>query len=186
MTTNGYHADGSFPLRHMALKKPAIVRGPEDTFVYATKGTDIDMARLVYFCISVFWRSGAHTWRLGKDTFHLELGPYEEALRLFLRGKGSLPDDMCLIVRMASVGYFGRTLALPVSEKHDAFRGHHFSALGISANLYVGKRIPEYFWLQSAFPMALLTINKHFDNKQLGLVVEHVMKKYPHLKKREG
>jgi hypothetical protein len=70
-----------------------------------------------------------------------------------------------------------------MSEKHGAFRSHHFSACGISANLYVGKVIPEYFVLQSAFPKGLLTLNKHFDNKQLGLAVEQVKKNFAHLMK---
>ena len=128
MTANGYHADGSFPLRHAALKKGASFRGEEGTFIYETRGNlAIKMDQLVYFCMSVFWRAGAHTWRLGKDTIHLELGPYREPLRLFLLNEGSLPDELCLIVRMASVGHFGRTLGLPISEKHGAFRGHHFT-----------------------------------------------------------
>jgi hypothetical protein len=182
MTANGYHADGSFRLRDAALKKGAVFRGEEGTFIYETRGNPaIKMRQLVYFCMSVFWRAGAHTWRLGKDTIHLELGPYRESLRLFLLNEGSLPDELCLIVRMASVGYFGRTLGLPISEKHGAFRGHHFTACGISASLYVGKMIPEYFLIQSAFPKGILTINKHFDNKQLRLVVEHVKENYAHL-----
>jgi hypothetical protein len=154
MTANGYHADGSFPLRDAALKKGASFRGEEGTFIYETRGN---------------------------LAIKMELGPYREPLRLFLLNEGSLPDELCLIVGMASVGYFGRTLGLPISEKHGAFRGHHFTACGISASLYVGKMIPEYFFLESAFPKGILTINKHFDNKQLGLVVEHVKENYAHL-----
>jgi len=84
---------------------------------------------------------------------------------------------------MASVVISGGRSRFQCRKRHGAFRSHHFSACGISANLYVGKVIPEYFVLQSAFPKGLLTLNKHFDNKQLGLAVEQVKKKFAHLMK---
>ena len=63
------------------------VSSADDPRMIAYAGAEIpevDMNRLVYFGISLFWRASVHKWWLLDALIHSPLGPHEEMLRRYL------------------------------------------------------------------------------------------------------
>jgi hypothetical protein len=99
---------------------------------------EIDTEQLSYFAISVFWRAGVHTWTDGRRQVRIDLGPYLEPIRLFLRDETPLPDNMTLTVRVSSLNPCLRRVATPESRNASGYRLHQFVMMGITFTLEVG------------------------------------------------
>ncbi|MGA8143888.1 MAG: hypothetical protein WB987_08385 [Candidatus Acidiferrales bacterium] len=108
----------------------------------------LDMDQLAYFGLSVFWRSSAHAWpdpnQPGRKMLGINLGPYEESLRLFLLDKGPFPKTASIIV---SVWPYDKQPPIafntPVSANKGAFHSHMFYVPGIDFKFVAGKALPE-------------------------------------------
>jgi hypothetical protein len=104
-----------------------------------------DMEKLVYFGLSIFWRGAAHDWKstLGFSAPTVDLRDYFEPLRLFLRGKGPIPDDVVLSVHLWPYTKVWQ-VAYPVYPLHAAgWQRYWFYVPGISFMLHFGKDVPE-------------------------------------------
>lgn len=69
--------------------------------------------QLAYFGASVFWRVATTEWHLVNKAPKLELGPYEEQLRLYLLKTAEFPKGVVLGV---SVNGSGNALVAHVGE----------------------------------------------------------------------
>ena len=111
-----YRPDGTFPFREKLVAcNPELNR--EGFTVY--KGIEVsglNCPALVYFGMSVFWRAAAHNWPWQGGYVNIDVGPYREALRLFLMGEAGFPDNMALIVRLSGMEQFLSVTALPTSD----------------------------------------------------------------------
>src|SRR6266496_4383015 len=121
---NCWRSETDFPL-HVALKAATPGYASKDFSVY--KGAEIpgvDVARLTYFAISVFWRAGVHQWDpiAGHKPVKLDLGPYSDQLRQFLLGKAGFPPDVVLAVTVNSTPETGKNemMIFPWLKDHDA------------------------------------------------------------------
>ncbi|PYR95640.1 MAG: hypothetical protein DMF84_00180, partial [Acidobacteria bacterium] len=92
---NCWHSEVDFPLRsNLIAISPSPLSTPGFTIFESVRSEAIDAARLAYFGVSVFWRASVHDWVLmRRRPKRLELGPYEEPLRLFLMGLAGFPGD---------------------------------------------------------------------------------------------
>lgn len=93
---------GCFPLWEMVGKTyPVIVEG--DTAGYAgIMVPGLDMDRLVYFGMSVFWRGAAHQWHNQRGPLNrIDLGAHEEPIRKYLHGEAPFPDDAVLVISIS-------------------------------------------------------------------------------------
>jgi len=95
------HRDHTFPLLD-ALKKTRPLDESEGLALYSgAKIPEIDMEKLGYFALSVFWRGGAHEWKtLGRVIPRVSLGEMEEKIRTFLLGVAGFPADAVLFVKV--------------------------------------------------------------------------------------
>ncbi len=143
---NCYRANGDFKIREALLRtKPVYQR--EGNFVFAgANAPEIDMNSLTYFGLSVFWRATVITWQQQTGPVHIDLGPYEEPLRLFLLDQVPFPDKMTYSVRVSSLRDVLQSCLLPCSENHGGYHIHQFSIPGVVFGLLVGTAIPaEHF-----------------------------------------
>lgn len=146
---NCWQADGSFPIREiLQAVKPAHVQRDGLQFHEAAGIDGIDVAQIVYFAASVFWRAAAHQFGpiLGTQPQQLVLGPYEDTLRAFLLGNGTLPKNVALIVTISSETDEGANeLALfPfLRNKKSGATEYAFVIPGIGFQLFVGKTMDK-------------------------------------------
>jgi hypothetical protein len=79
--------------------------------VYSTDTTDIFFVRdissvkvkeLVHFGMGMFFKAAVHGWKKGATEPRINLEPYTESVRLWLRGEGKFPSDMYLTVQITS------------------------------------------------------------------------------------
>jgi hypothetical protein len=93
-----------FPLREILRGYPPVEPTKDDRLVpYAgAEIPEIDIDSLIFLGMSLFWRASVHQWTLLDTKIHLPLGAHEEQLRLYLRGKAPMPDDVCMNIMVCS------------------------------------------------------------------------------------
>lgn len=102
----------------------------------------LDVAQLVRFAASVFWRASI-SFRLPR----VSLGAYEEPFREFLLGTAlDFPQAARLtvhLVRPTDGTRLDRVVALPYSGREDGYRVHRFAVFGFLFGMFVGGKLPE-------------------------------------------
>jgi hypothetical protein len=124
--------------------QPVHVDRRDKIAVFAGNATaGVDPEQLSYFAASVFWRASAHIWTVNKDQrLKLALGPYEEALRLFLRDEGPFPRDAAILVGVAQASTLENFTALPTMIGRDGhYRVYWFKVPGVTFLLLVGRAL---------------------------------------------
>ncbi len=105
----------------------------------------IDVSKLSYFAISVFWRAGVTSWSFGEETTRINLGPrYEEAMRMYLLGSSPFPENVVLQVQVAN-RRDGCVRGMFLPKEGEKQFGHHRYRLfipGIAFYLFVGQKVP--------------------------------------------
>jgi hypothetical protein len=118
--------------------------------VYAGNGIpELQVEKLIYFAMSVFWRAGAHVWRRNGQELHIELGPFLEPTRRFLLGEDRFPARTGLAIRVSGLSKMLETAHLPESQRENGYHAHGFSIPGLAFLLTTGQLVPNAF-LQSA------------------------------------
>jgi hypothetical protein len=61
----------------------------------------VKVDKLVHFGMGMFFKAAVHGWQKGTTGPRINLEPYTELLRLWLRGEGKFPTHMYLVVHIA-------------------------------------------------------------------------------------
>jgi hypothetical protein len=86
--------EGQFPLYDLVTAKEAD-RSFNTTRVYfMVDRPEVPFEKLVHFGMGMFFKAAVHPWEGGKIDPRIELGPYAESLRRWLRGDAGFPN-MC-------------------------------------------------------------------------------------------
>jgi hypothetical protein len=111
--------------------------------VYSCKTlAGVDADRLLYFGTSIFWRAAQKPWHLIGVTMHpLELGPFDDRLRLFLLGEAAFPHKAALNVWVSDLAEPWLTFSFPVSVERNQ---HWLYAHGIGFVLSLGNDIEDF------------------------------------------
>jgi hypothetical protein len=90
----------TFKLRDTLLSAKPIDRECDERLTaYAGREIEgVDVDKLIYFGVSVFWRASAHRWEVFDGEVHMPLGEFEEPLRRFLLSGERLKEDVLLMV----------------------------------------------------------------------------------------
>lgn len=135
-----------FPLQHALEPEKPLVCGNDMNLYDGSSIKAIDMGKLVYFGLSIFWRGAAHDWKskpLGLSAPQVDLGSYFEPLRLFLLGRGPIPDDVALSVHVWPYKKVWQ-VAYPVYPLEEAARPRYwFYIPGIFFLVELGENLPE-------------------------------------------
>jgi hypothetical protein len=134
----------SFPLQE-TLRKATPIRAIKGLTTFAGSAIpEIDIDKLEYFALSIFWRAAAHNWKpaFGETYKRLELGPYREELRKYLLG-GEYPKHLVTTISVYEEEEFTRAMYPPASGNSHPYKGRSYSFLipGIDFNMLVGKRM---------------------------------------------
>jgi len=135
--------DKEFPLLDLIEKVPPDIVDIEGKGYAASRNPEIDADKLIHFAMGVYWKAAVHSWRGDRKEPLIELGPYVEKVRMFLRGEMSFPKHMGLVMgvlpREKSLISFNQPYQGSAGGYHDFF----FYIPGVLFTLSVGKRLPE-------------------------------------------
>jgi hypothetical protein len=86
---------------------------------------------LAYFCLSVIWRASLCDWECRGQMFpQIDLGPYQEQIRKYLRGEAGMPDRVNVIVVLSILAKPMLGMSLPLSYRGDSGRRYRFHIPG--------------------------------------------------------
>lgn len=135
--------DGPFPFYDILTRFPPDIVDGEAAGYAAAKNPEIDCDKLTHFATGVFWKAAVHSWSGSKEFAMIELGPYGEPVRTFLRGETSFPQNMAL-----TIGVLPRPVKLigfefPHRGSERTWHNFLFYLPGIQFALAVGKSLSE-------------------------------------------
>ncbi len=112
--------------------------------MYSGPAVGIDVQRLAYFALSVFWRASAHRWRgpHGSTIFN-SLGTYEEPIRRYLLGETGFPADVIVTVTACTDYGSQGSFYTPCEVRGHVVTGFGMLARGIHFRMFVGPDIPQ-------------------------------------------
>ncbi|MFL6436599.1 MAG: hypothetical protein ACJ71Q_03390 [Terriglobales bacterium] len=131
-----------FFLHTLLNAKTPIVLGNDLLFSQASI-PEVDMAKLVYFALSIFWRGTRHWSEVdgGRPT-KLYLGREEKAIRAFLLGRSKLPETVIIKVAVWPFNKVYPIASMPRAERGSGYRVYWFYFFGFIFRLALGKKIP--------------------------------------------
>jgi len=173
-----YRDDGSFIINDYISKLP-IKEDLGNIKLYKYDGSSqLNIDKIIYFGMSVFWRSAVHLWRIGhREYIKNYFGKiYTENFRLFLLDKEPYPNHIAMYVFVDSSKKYP-ILSTPKGIKTDTFWTYKFQVPGIQYFLQIGKSVPKIhrdndtfragtllfvdFQTGGSFKELLRTLNRH-------------------------
>lgn len=100
-----YRGRDRFRLRDLLWLATPIHADENDTIFNASTVPGMDIEKLVYFCVSVFWRASVRSWvSSGQKYDGICLGPkYQEEVRRFLLGEAVFPPNAAFLVLVSGL-----------------------------------------------------------------------------------
>lgn len=92
----------TFPLYDLVSAKPPVDSVGATNIFFVKNMPEVQAKKIVHFAMGMFFKAAVHSWRKGTSEPRINLEPYTEPLRLWLRGEGDFPGDMFLVVQMAT------------------------------------------------------------------------------------
>ena len=166
VVTQCVQRDGQFRLREQLQAATPLCSSstPQFTAYDAISILGDRLDSYLYFAASIFWRTAAHSWKLGNNQrLKLSLGEtYQEQFRLYLLGQDSFPSNGSIYLHVASeVPSQLLQITFPSSVRRgrlDAHR-HKFYMLGLIFALFLGGKTSQLYTrgaLNSTQPCILL------------------------------
>jgi hypothetical protein len=150
----------SFPI-HEVLNgsKPKLI--DKDFFMFSEEDVPgINLDKLVYFGMSVFWR-GTLRWRplLDARLQKVYLGRCENRIRSYLLGRGTLPPDLFITVAIWPFKEILPVSLFPELSKGEVFRRYWFYLFGFIFVLGLGRNIPDLVKRACAYKSRVVTVS---------------------------
>ena len=124
---------------------------------------EVDMVKLVYFALSIFWR-GTRRWSAveGGQPPRLYLGRYEKAIRGFLLGQSKLPQDVVITVALWPYKKVYPIAWMPSAGVGTGYRNRWFYYFGFIFLLALGRKIPAQLRRTCSYhsPEKFLTLSR--------------------------
>jgi hypothetical protein len=131
-----------FPLYDFVASGPVAAEDPDGVLYFAAQNPLIDVHKLVHFGLGIFWKAAVHSWKGNTTEPMIELGPYCEPVRTWLKGESDFPKWMFLWVTLSRPHRVQLTLNVPVPTARTGWKTFHTHMLGLTFMLNVGKGVP--------------------------------------------
>jgi hypothetical protein len=133
----------SFPLYEVLTKQPPLF-DEEGMAVYLAGGNlEIKIDKLIHFALGMFWKASVHSWSGTKTEPRIELGPYSEVIRAWLRDESGFPNYVYPIAIVSRPLRAQITLLDPYEGVHQGWRTFFMHVPGLLFMLAVGKTVDE-------------------------------------------
>jgi hypothetical protein len=144
---NCWRSPTNFPLHSALMGATPFVDEQGFRSYEGKKIRGVEIAKLAYFGASIFWRAAVRSWMVGKEKdARLPLGPFQEALRLYLLGKTEIPDGVVQLVTLSTAldELHNRVSAMPwLFERKPEYRRYKFMVTGFTFHMFFGMMIPK-------------------------------------------
>jgi len=152
------HKD-NFPLLEALQRGKPVISGGGVAVYAGAEIPQLNMDKLVYFALGIFWRASVHRWRLlGGNPVQIDLGKYGPAIRQFLLGIQPFPQNTVVLIFVSHTN----TPLLSTFPYLEHKRGYHsfsFYVPGMQFKLKTGKMIPEQIRFLCAYSNPLRPIS---------------------------
>jgi hypothetical protein len=136
--------DKGFLLHDLLAEVPPDVIEGDGAAYAAMRNPKIDVGAITHFAIGIFWKASVHSWMKDRKEPRIELGPYSEKLRLFLRDEAAFPEHVMLNVGICRPKIMFSNALEPYRGSSPGVRNYIFNVPGMQFVLTVGKTIsPE-------------------------------------------
>ena len=167
-----------FPiLDALNAEAPLLVDG--GTKLYAgARAKLLDMEKIVYFAVSVFWRGAVHLWAsLRSEAPDVRLCAYEEPIRQFLLGGSALPDDVTLWVSVCPNGSVLNAMLVPWEAHLPECSRYLFYVSGLFFVLHFAYKLPQSYRTTCAYhsPDKIIWVSMEFENVIRQVLRDHAV-----------
>jgi hypothetical protein len=133
----------AFPLYDMLTKLPPDYAEDGIAVYYAANNPEIKVAKLAHFALGQFWKASVYPWMAGRVEPRIELGPYSEEIRKWLRGEGGFPKNVYLVATVERPVRAQIALNDPYESSQGGWHSFFTHIPGLLFMLAVGKTIEE-------------------------------------------
>lgn len=132
-----------FPLYDILTKLPAGFDEDGMVVYFAAQNPEIKIDKLAHFALGLFWKASVHPWKAGRIEPRIELGPYSEEIRKWLRGESAFPKNLYLITVVERPARAQIAMNDPYESGGDGWRSFFVHVPGVLFMLAVGKTVGE-------------------------------------------
>lgn len=134
----------TFPLYDILMQGPPAATDAKGGLYFTSLNPEIDIEKLTHFALGIFWKGSVHSWKGNESSPLIQLGPYRETIRTWLRGESTFPKHVCLNVMFARPQNALIALSGPTARIPKTWHSFSLHVPGVMFSLNVGKRIePE-------------------------------------------
>lgn len=152
-----------------ALNAEAPILDDGGTKLYAGANVKLlDMEKIVYFAMSIFWRGAVHVW---ESSVHgqapdVHLCGYEEPIRQFLLGASPLSEDVSLTVYVCPKGSVLNAMLVPWDAHLPECSRYLFYVSGLGFVLHFASNLAPQFKATCAYhsPDKIIVLSGDFEN----------------------
>jgi hypothetical protein len=134
---------GEFPFYDIVKSTSPMWEEPDMTPYRGTGLPDCGADKITHFAAGIFWKACVHSWSGNTEEPRIELGPYAEALRKFIRGETAFPNNVALTVLVSSPELVDISMLDPYEGVKTEWRTFFTYVPGILFALHTGKLIPD-------------------------------------------
>jgi hypothetical protein len=142
----------SFPFFTMLTNDPPFAEEGGAALYNAGANPLIDVQKVTHFAMGIFWRASVHSWEKGGVEPMIDLGPYSESIRTWLRGDTVFPEHVYLSISVSRPPHARVNMAAPFAASRKEWRTFSMYILGVFYGLCVGRLTDPIFKLISFFP----------------------------------
>jgi len=132
----------TFPLYDLVAKgHPVAANGT--TIYFVRDVPEVETEKIIHFGMGMFWKAAVHSWEGGTTDPRIDLGPYAEPIRAWLRGESSFPRHCYLVVNIAPPERAQIGLFAPYLAEKKSWHVYYVYVPGLLFMLNVGRRVGD-------------------------------------------
>ncbi len=131
----------TYPLYDLVISGQPLFDENDCKVYCGSQNSLVDPDKVAHFAMGIFWKASVHSWRRAEDEPLINLGPYSDKVRRYLKGESHFPANMALAAVLSTPGAAYIGFNNPYEAMRDTYRNFMFVVPGIWFNLSVGKMI---------------------------------------------
>jgi hypothetical protein len=133
----------TFPLYDLLTKVPPFFDEDGMVVYLAGQNPEIEVEKLTHFALGLFWKASVHSWRGDTTDPRIDLGPYSEEIRKWLRGQNAFPKYVYLVVVVEKPQKAQITMNDPYEGVRQGWRTHFVHVPGVLFMMALGKTVDD-------------------------------------------